>query len=465
MKDHHTTPEALSFNGVDGATGALAWPEMTEEALLVALEGHEPGDQPRPFAPFRRDRLDIAGWGVIFHRDADPAVRAALGPLLAWRRQQAARRKPRLFRDFAGECGCWPRENAYDFLDRHGVGPATGDPEAMPYYLLLVGGPEEIPFSFQHQLAGSHAVGRLSCDRLEDYARYATSVVRAEREGSGRRRQLALVAPRHRDDEATRSGEENLVAPFRDHFASCFGRSRKKRAWQLDVAVGARATKQAFAGRLGAADGPTVMLTVSHGVSFPSGHPLQAEVQGALIASEWPGALDWPRALPPDFYVAAGDLGEEACPHGLVSFHFACFSGGTPELDSFPRERQKKPARLAPQPFVAALPKRLLAHPNGGALAVVGHVDSAWASSFLWRRLKQQSQAFERCFEALTDGQPVGAAMDAFSARLDALLREQTALREEGGTEGRQLDASLHAAVADLRNYVVLGDPAVRVVA
>ena len=74
--------------------------------------------------------------------------------------------------------------------------------------------------------------------------------------------------------------------------------------------------------------------------------------------------------------------------HGLIHFVFACYGGGCPEFDNFNRTA-KEPARIAPKPTLAKLPQALLGR-EGGALAVLAHVERAWASSF---RLGDNAQA------------------------------------------------------------------------
>ena len=67
-----------------------------------------------------------------------------LEPLLKWRQGSAGERYKQLeYR---------PEETAAAFIARHGLRPGFTDPERLPYYLLIVASPEEIPFSFQTSL-------------------------------------------------------------------------------------------------------------------------------------------------------------------------------------------------------------------------------------------------------------------------------------------------------------------------
>jgi len=156
--------DLLTFNGVNGATGLYGLPPMTAEELARFLRGEE---KPENLAELRfraqKDdrhfgvkegvdpkRLEQTGWGVIFARDVDPAVREALAPLLALRREQAGA----LFKVFE-TVAAQPKAQ---FLARNGVGPGPADPLKMPYYLLLVGSPEQISYRFQSQLDVQYAV-------------------------------------------------------------------------------------------------------------------------------------------------------------------------------------------------------------------------------------------------------------------------------------------------------------------
>lgn len=460
----------LTFNGVNGATGEYGLPPMTAEELSRLLRGE---DKPENLAElrFRRQqqdnrhfgvkegvdpkRLDEAGWGVIFAHDADPAIREALAPLLDLRREQAGD----LFKVYEKAGGYRSGEAKPKFLARHGVGPGPADPRKVPYYLLLVGSPEAIPYRFQSQLDVQYAVGRLHFDRVEDYARYAASVVAAESGKARRPRRMSFFGVENADDPATRLSTRSLVQPLLTDL------SRMRPDWQMSAFLGGDASKANLTRLLGGGETPALLFTASHGLEFPLGDPRQRSQQGALLCGDWPGPQAWRKPIPQDFYFAADDLGADAGLHGLVSFHFACYGAGTPRLDEFSKMAFKDRGPIAPEAFLAALPQSLLAHPRGGALAVIGHVERAWGYSFHWQGAGAQTTVFESTLTRLLDGHPVGSALEYLDERyaeLSTVLADQLEEIDFGAEVDPYELAGLWTANNDARGYVILGDPAVR---
>jgi len=469
------TEELLYFNGVNGATGEYDVGPMTAADLAAIATGLPLGDKQHLLELEYRKRMatkahygvragidakDLAqtGWGVIFASDADPAVREALSELLEWRKAQAGD----YYREYVRGQGYRPDESKPDFLKRHGAGPGPVTPPNLPYYLLLVGDPERMPYRFQYQLDVQYAVGRLHFETLDDYARYAGSVVEAEKQKLALPRQAAFFGVSNPGDPATRLSAEQLVRPLAE------GLTQRQSDWSVNKVLGEAATKTRLAKLLGGAETPALLFSASHGLGFPPGDNKQLPQQGALLCQDWPGPQAWKGAIKPDFYFSADDVGAEARLLGLLAFFFACYGAGTPRHDDFAAQAFKDTrAEIAPQAFVARLPQRLLAHPRGGALAVVGHVDRAWGYSFMWDNARHLT-VFEDLLRLLIDGYPLGAAIESFNERYAELSSDLNAELEEIKF-GKKPDAyelsDMWTANNDARNYMILGDPAVRLMA
>ena len=386
----------LFFNGINGATGSYLTPPLTAEQVAKLAKGEPLGDEAHLRELKRRtqrgdahfgvragvDPADLAqtGWGVIFaHGDPQiDAIREALTELLVHRREQAGER----YREFVQENAYRPGESKDDFLSRHGAGPGPVNPKIMPYYLLLVGSPEQIPFYFQYQLDVQHAVGRLHFDSVDAYAIYARGVVEQEMRGStpDRPPRAVFFGTQNLDDPPTILSASQLVAPLAAELAL------DHPTWAVERVPPAEATKARLLDLLGGQvdQTPTLLFTASHGMGFPRGDVRQLSQQGALLCQDWPGPVQWQRDIPQDFYVAADDVGDGARVDGLIAFHFACYGAGTPRLDDFAHAGLQERGQIAPHAFLSQLPQRLLGHPGGGALAAIGHVERAWGYSFQW---------------------------------------------------------------------------------
>lgn len=405
-----------------GRIAAWARGERIDPGVLRLLE-HVHHAAARPHLGLEPADPGQAGWGVVFHADETPAVRAALEPLIAHRRERAGDLTKVL--EYRG--GDWR-----EWLARHGVGAGDLRPERVPYYLLLVGPPTRIPFELQSLLGAQYAVGRLSFEDPGDYRRYADSLVDAEaRAPQGR--DVVVFAPRHPSDPLTRLTSDR-VEPLVEGFAGV-------------RLLGDDATRSGLLEVLHGTRPPALALCAGHGVVWPPGHREQLARQGDLVCQGWTGR----GRLADRHCFGAADLTDEARVHGTVAVLLTSYSAGTPEWDR-PGE---SPRRLAAEPFVARLPQRLLAHPRGAALAVVGLVDRAWGVA---------SGALRGALGELLEGAPVGHAVRQLDQRYAALTVDHEALVRKLGFGARVTDRELASVWVERRQarVVVLGDPAAR---
>ncbi len=401
------------------------------------------------------DPNDLAecGWGVLLAEEDDSApIKEALSELLQLRRTQAGDR----FYELTYRRG----ETKNQFLKRYRMGPGPVNPERLPYYILIVADPESVPLQFQFELDVQFALGRIHFDRIEDYAHYAAGVVQSER-GEGRRSQRAVIfAPQNPDDPLSRLCNDHLARPLAERLQA------SAPDWAIEPFLADEATKSRLSELLNGDQPPAFLLTASHGLVFSKGHRRQMAEQGAVLCQDWPGPQHWGggKGVPREHFFGGEDVGDQARLQGLLSFHFACFSSGTPRHDYFARSGEEPWGQLADRGFLAALPKRLLGHPGGGSLAVVGHIERAWLTSFMWGG-QPQAEVFECALTRLMDGHRLGSAMEHFNhwyAELSTMLVSRLEEIEDGARPDVQELAELWTATNDARSYLVMGDPAVR---
>jgi hypothetical protein len=478
MAEESNAEELLYFNGIDVTTGEYERQPMSSVRLWKALTGEVPleppenlgdlkykKDHPTPF-PVEEGRdpkkLDDTGWGVIFASDADSAIKEALSPLLQLREKQAGE----FYRVYEGPGGYRKGESKTEFLQRYGAAFGPANPEKVPYYLMIVGSPDDIPYRFQTQLDVQYAVGRIHFDTLQEYANYAQSVVAAESGHVKLPRRGAFFGVANEDDKATQLSARHLVQPLVDIF------NAEYKEWQFDPFMREQATRSKLESLLGGDQTPAFLFTASHGASFPMGNAAQNEMQrthnGALICQDWPGPRQWRGRgpLPEEYYFAGEHLSGDRNLLGLIAFFFACYGGGTPQLDEFTEQAFRETRKqIAPNNFLARLPTKMLSQPKGGALAVIGHVERAWGYSFTWPKAGQQTETFESTIKRLLDGHPVGSAFEYFNGRyaeLSTVLSDELAEIKFGGKEEPFKMVEFWTANNDARGYAIVGDPAVR---
>ena len=467
MKHNNRIENWIIPNGIEGATGTYAskmtlarFEKLAANWLTQSdLDSSSVVSHHVPYRGLKEGilpgQLEQTGWGMIFHA-RDPrreAILEALDPLINLRSEQAGAR----FRIFDRAEGYRPGESKYAFLKRHGISPGLVDPRlGMPYYLLIVGAPETISYDFQYQMDVQFAVGRIHFKDLVSYEHYARGVVAAETDPKILKKKTAFFGPANPDDRATQLSVKHLVRPLYDQFLL------DHPDWKSECYLNELASRTRLDTLLNTKEKPGLLFSASHGMVFPKGDRRQRLHQGALLCGEWPGPLKAPSEIPETQYFSGEHLNSAGDVRGLIAFFFACYSAGTSLRDPFFLENDQD---LAENPFLANLPCRLLGHRGGGALAVVGHVDRTWSYSFYSHIGGGQIADFQTTISRLMKGIPLGHAMECFNQRYCELasdLRNHQDHIQAGIPFDRFELAAMRAAHYDARNYLIIGDPAVR---
>lgn len=454
--------------GVWAETGGFE-PAIDQASLVETLRREGPGGALSRFAlnakasaafgvvggdDVARD-LRQSGWAVLYGPSVSDAVKQALQPLLAHRAALTGGQKLFcIYQDYV------PGQRAQEWLKAtpRSATMQVVDPEQnnVPYYILIVASPDDIPFEFQFELDLFWAVGRLWFPTPEEFGCYARSVVAYETATAvTTRRELALFGTLREADRASVVLGENVFTPWTQ---SGLG---QRQQFAQRLLLGPDATKKGLTALFKGEGGtPALLFTGSHGALFPPDSQWLSKKMGALVCQDWPGTIpvDGPHVF------AASDVPRDAHVHGMIHVMFCCYGGGWPAFSSYKRDQQGNPIPVAPQPMLAQLPQALLGRENG-ALAVVAHVDAAYGYSYTANNTPQ-NQSLKDVLVRLMRGQPVGHATDQLNLRwagvTTGLLQSIETLKRSEDEESAAMVAKLWVARNDARNYVVLGDPAVR---
>jgi hypothetical protein len=334
----------------------------------------------------------------------------------------------------------------------------------VPSYILIIGGPEMVPFHFQALLDTTASVGRVDFDgSAADLKTYVEKVIRTEKNPEPVVERKAVVfAPDGGPEDATYYSHHFMAEPIAEHI-------RTKCGVPTQEIMGDAATKENLLSALSGSKAALV-YSASHGIAAPD-QPLavQKRYNGAICcqAAENDPLQKW--------LLTAEDIpvGQPFL-EGSIFFQFACYGYGTPAESDF-MHWLGSPEFNSEADFVASLPKKLLSHPRG-PVAYIGHLDTAWLHGFMDPSLPELKErwdprivTFVRAVELLLQVQPGGIAMSPTNDRynvtnsvLSSVLDRMQRGKLDDTPEFQQKLSDIFITRSDAQNYMIFGDPAVR---
>ena len=472
MSLQNVMPNQYFFNGIDPDGNYLFEESSVEQVFKLVQDEFEkiPDDdqkriqylstnKEKAFYGFDAPLHDIseAGWAVLVHESVDKEILREIEKLRLHRKVHN-NISDKLCPEIIKLSGI---PDYRKFLAEREIFPGFGDVRKLPYYLLIVGEPDLIPFRFQYELAMEYAVGRIAFKTKEGYRAYIEQLIEYETATIvPTEREVAFWGPANIGDQATSISSRFLVNPLYDDLDPQVNFQKKmfignKPGWE--------ANKNNLARLLTRNKAPALLFTASHGL----GHPIinseeKMLLQGALVTQDWERGA----SITADTLFSGEDLISDANVRGMVHFAFACFGAGTPVQDDY--ERDYSSPILHPYtsqyPFVSHLANQELVH---GALAFIGHVDRTWAFSFIGEK-QLHLEGFERVIRNMLLGKrawPIGHCLrDIYdkALHLSKSLLEDLHDMKFGRTFPPRAIADKWVERNDARAYALIGDPAVR---
>ncbi|MBI1299935.1 hypothetical protein GC175_33850 [bacterium] len=397
-----------------------------------------------------------AGWTYLIHTD-DPQraeITEILAPLARHRGMDNPKQPMLYYANSAEEWFDWLHDE-YLSLELE-VGRT-------PQYVMLVGGPERIPFGLQAILDISAKVGRIAFDSLDELQQYVDKLIRIETAAVPLvRDDILMFAPDAGPTDATYFSREYMVKPLSEHICQEIGFSTRS-------LMAHEATRARLEQALG--DGsPALVYTASHGLGAMSEpDEIQRRFNGAIVCQhEGPLRRE-------DLFAAEDVPSDQPFLEGSVFFQFACFSYGTPAQSDYAHWIDNVPKQYTQDDFIGALPKKLLAHPRG-PIAFIGHLDTAWLHGFadvesphILDRWHSRIQPFVHSINQLLRLQPVSLAMEEMNKRYSttsAMLADTYDRQRRGRYQWnrRKEERFINSWIVrgDAQNYMIFGDPAAR---
>lgn len=409
----------------------------------------------------RRTTIDVgdvsaAGWTFLVNRD-DPRradIIAALEPLAKHRKMDDPASPLLYVACDSADWGSW-LEDSYHALALEG--------KRVPRYVLIVGGPDQVPFGFQSLLDAIANVGRVDFPSIDQLAGYAAKLIRLQQAPDPVvNREAVVFAPDGGPTDPTFFSRRYMAEPIADLMATDLKLATTR-------ILGDQATKSGLTAALGGKK-PAFVYTASHGLGALS-EPIDVQTRyNGSICCQTQGQLTL------DALFGADDVPSDDQPflEGAVFFQFACYGYGTPAVSEYAHwiDQAGRETKNADHDFVAALPKRLLAHPRG-PIVFIGHLDTAFLHGFAdaaapetLDRWHNRIQPFVSAVRTLLEVQASGLAMQSMNERystLNALLANTYDRIQRGkiqwtdASQARFLDSWITRG--DAQNYMVFGDP------